>query len=468
MSLVFYDTETTGTETYFDQILQFAAIQTDTDFNVLDRLELRCRLLPHVVPAPGAMSVTGATVAQLTDPTLPSHYEMVRSIHAKFMAWSPALFIGWNSLGFDEDLIRQALYKTLHNPYLTNRVGNSRSDVMRIAQACSLLAPDALKLPTNENGQKIFKLDRVAPANGFQHDQAHDAMGDVQATIFLSRLINENAPEIWSSFMRFSTKAAVASYVTEEQIFCMNEFYFGKPYSYVVTAIGQNQENTSEWYLYDLSVAPESLITLSDTQLSSRLDQQPKPIRRMKSNAAPMLFPAEDAPRICKAKAYKIEELERRAAILQSDDMLRQRLVSVLESGKTEYPASPHIEKQIYDGFFEKSDEKLMELFHQKDWPKRRAIVEKFQDPRLREIGIHLIYLERPDLLDEATCRKHAQSHANRLLGRGDDITWLTLSNALKEIEDMLRIAEGKQRIFLQEHERYLRELNEHAAMQVD
>ncbi len=37
MPYVFYDTETTGTETAFDQILQFAAIKTDDDLNELDR-----------------------------------------------------------------------------------------------------------------------------------------------------------------------------------------------------------------------------------------------------------------------------------------------------------------------------------------------------------------------------------------------------------------------------------------------
>ena len=132
MSLIFYDTETTGTETFFDQILQFAAIRTDADLKEIDRFEIRCRLLPHVVPAPGAMRVTGVNVSQLTDPSLPSHYEMVRAIRAKLLSWSPALFIGWNSIECDENLVRQALYKTLHNPYLTNRDGNSRSDVMRI------------------------------------------------------------------------------------------------------------------------------------------------------------------------------------------------------------------------------------------------------------------------------------------------------------------------------------------------
>ena len=30
MSFVFYDTETTGSDTFYDQILQFAAIKTQT------------------------------------------------------------------------------------------------------------------------------------------------------------------------------------------------------------------------------------------------------------------------------------------------------------------------------------------------------------------------------------------------------------------------------------------------------
>ena len=114
MSFVLYDTETTGTNTTFDQILQFGAVKTDHELRELDRFEIRCRLLPHVVPSPGAMRVTGVTAEQLTDPDLPSHYQMVRAIKAKLDEWSPSIFIGHNSMTFDEHLMRQALYKTLH------------------------------------------------------------------------------------------------------------------------------------------------------------------------------------------------------------------------------------------------------------------------------------------------------------------------------------------------------------------
>ena len=84
------------------------------------------------------MRVTGVTVDQLTDQDLPSHYDMVRAIKAKLDEWSPAIFIGHNSMTFDEHLLRQALYKTLHTPYLTNTNGNSRSDSLRIMQAVNL------------------------------------------------------------------------------------------------------------------------------------------------------------------------------------------------------------------------------------------------------------------------------------------------------------------------------------------
>ena len=104
MAFVFYDTETTGTSTFFDQILEFAAIRTDDEFRELDRFHIRCRLLPHVIPSPRALRITQVAPATLIDSTLPSHYEMMTKIHEKLLSWSPANFVGFNSIQFDEDL----------------------------------------------------------------------------------------------------------------------------------------------------------------------------------------------------------------------------------------------------------------------------------------------------------------------------------------------------------------------------
>src|SRR5438045_2536712 len=111
MPFVFYDTETTGTNTTFDQLLQFAAILTNVDLTELDRFEVRCRLMSHVVPSPGALKATRVRPKLLTDPSLPSHYEALCMIADKLRSWSPAVFIGYNSLDFDEPLLRQAFFQ---------------------------------------------------------------------------------------------------------------------------------------------------------------------------------------------------------------------------------------------------------------------------------------------------------------------------------------------------------------------
>jgi exodeoxyribonuclease I len=468
MSLVFYDTETTGTATFFDQILQFAAIKTDEDLKELDRFEIRSRLLPHVVPAPGAVSITGVKVSQLMDDSFPSHYEMVRAITSKLQSWSPSLFLGWNTMKFDEDLVRQALYKTLHRPYMTNTGGNTRSDVMRIVQACSLFAPDVLVFPTDADGQKIFKLDQIAPANGFDHENAHDALGDVQATIFMCRLVIERAPHVWSSFMRFSKKASVIDYINAEPLFCLSEFYFGRPYSYIVSVIGVNAENDSEFYVYDLNVDPQSISGLSDAELSVRVQQTPKPVRKLRCNTAPMLFAADDAPDCCMARELGMEELTYRAESLKADEELCKRLIVLIESQTKDYPTSPHVEMQIYDGFFEINDQELMDAFHDAPWPDRVAIVEKFRDQRLRTIGRQLIHLERPDLVEVNLRREMDRAIARRLLGVGEDIPWLTIPAALLEIQARSKGLVGPELEHLREHELHLRSCHERAQRLLD
>lgn len=449
---VFYDTETTGTETSFDQILQFAAIYTDSDLNELDRLEIRCRLLPHVTPAPMAMYITGVKAHQLTDSALPSHFEMMCILRSKLLEWTPAVFIGYNSIAFDEELLRYSFYKTLHPPYLTNTNGNARSDVMRMVQAAHLYNPGSIKIPIGVNGKPSFKLDKLAPANGFNHQNAHDAMADVEATIFMCHLISEAAPDIWSSFMRFSQKSSVIDYVTSESIFCLTEYFYGKPYSCLATNIGQNPQNSSELYIFNLGVDPNSLLNLDEEALVARLEAQPKPIRRMKCNACPIIMPTEDAPESAIGKTLKIEELERRAEFLASNKNLRQQLIEAFESKKVEYAPSAYVEKQLYEGFFKASDQVLLEKFHNIEWEGRVKLINEFHDARLRKLGAQLIYIERPHLLTDEIRQECIRAHKDRILHSDAEAPWLTMMAAKAELENLITECADTEKEFYQHH----------------
>ena len=51
---VFYDTETTGLDINFSQIIQIGCVLTDSNFNILEELNLSSKVLPWIVPSPDA------------------------------------------------------------------------------------------------------------------------------------------------------------------------------------------------------------------------------------------------------------------------------------------------------------------------------------------------------------------------------------------------------------------------------
>jgi exodeoxyribonuclease-1 len=201
LSLIFYDTETSGLSSAYDQILQFAAIRTDDNLDEIGRFEIRSRLLPYIVPSPQAMRVTGQTIDDLLDEARPSFYEMVCELRRQLGAWCPSAFVGYNSMKFDEEFLRQAYYQCLHPPYMTNTGGSRRADAMHLIRAAAVLHPNALEIPLNEAGRKSYRLELLAPANGFAHINAHDALADVEALIHLCRIIQEDCPLLWSRFI---------------------------------------------------------------------------------------------------------------------------------------------------------------------------------------------------------------------------------------------------------------------------
>ena len=456
MSFVFWDTETTGMDTAFDQILQFGAIRTDHKLRELERFDIRCRLLPYVVPSPGALLTTGIGVDQLTDPALPSHYEMVRAIKARLEEWSPALFTGHNSMRFDEHLLRQAFYQTLHPPYLTNTNGNGRLDSLAVLRAASFLEPDVLTVPAGEKGRPTFSLDRLAPANGFAHDAAHDAMGDTEATLYLCRLVRERAEGIWSNCVRFARKAAVLDYAQPGEVFAFVGFNYGRAYVRMVTAIGPNPERDSDLYVFDLSYDPHELAALNDDRLHKLLAASPKPVRRLRANAAPCILPYEDVSARVRVQLPGVEELGRRAAYVREDGDFRQRLMAAVVEDREEREPSVHVEEQIYDSFTGPEDQALMAQFHEAEWTSRAALLGVLADPRLQILGGRLLYTEAPEAMPAASLTSYRADVARRLLADEVTVPWLTLPKAIRETDELLAGSTGATASLLRGLQEYL------------
>ena len=207
---------------------------------MLDTFNVRCRLLPYIVPSPGALLVTGTTVADITTCPL-SNFEMMRQVHAKMHRWSEggAIFVGWNSMKFDETLLRQAYYQTLLPIYQTNTNGNGRVDMMRMAQIVFACAPNVLAVPVTAEGKRAFKLGLMAAANNIDLDNAHDALADTGATLSIARLIKQRAPALWDALMENARKSGALRLLKSEPFMLLSEYY-GIPCNSVVAPIAAN------------------------------------------------------------------------------------------------------------------------------------------------------------------------------------------------------------------------------------
>ena len=111
-NFVFYDFETSSSNKSWGQIIQVGAILTNDNLEELDRYEARCRLSPSIIPEAMALIVNKSTPKMLKSANL-SHYEMIRQFVETLKRWGKVTYIGFNSIDFDEEFLRNTLFQTL-------------------------------------------------------------------------------------------------------------------------------------------------------------------------------------------------------------------------------------------------------------------------------------------------------------------------------------------------------------------
>ena len=161
MNIVIWDIETDSSNTFFGTIIEIGAILMNDNFKELDKLNIRCRLPEGVVPQAGALLVNQSNISMLTKANY-SHYQMLQEVETTFKKWSPAVFLGYSNINFDDEMLRKEFFKGLRQPYLTNTNGNKRQDGLNIVRAAFAVNDKIMKTETNEKGNAIMKLESLA------------------------------------------------------------------------------------------------------------------------------------------------------------------------------------------------------------------------------------------------------------------------------------------------------------------
>jgi Exonuclease I len=157
MNLAIWDIESSSASTDFGSIIEIGGILVDENFKEKDRFNLRCSLPEGEIFQAMALIVNKTSIKQLTQTNL-SHYQMLGEVEKIFKKWSPAIFLGWSSLNFDEEMIRKEFFKNLRYPYITNAAPNKRHDGINIARAAYAVDPTILETEINEKNNPVFKL----------------------------------------------------------------------------------------------------------------------------------------------------------------------------------------------------------------------------------------------------------------------------------------------------------------------
>ena len=123
MKFVIYDFETSGRSARFDQILQAGLICYDEELREIEKVNLRSRINPDIVPSIMALKVNRLLVSDLLSEKN-SSYEMIRKLQRAMQSYNPAIFCGYNSIFFDEEFLRQGLWENFLYPYLTTSNNN--------------------------------------------------------------------------------------------------------------------------------------------------------------------------------------------------------------------------------------------------------------------------------------------------------------------------------------------------------
>ncbi len=275
LTFYWHDYETFGADTARDRPAQFAGLRTDAELNVIgDPLVIYCRPANDFIPHPQACLITGITPQKALAEGVPES-EFITRIHEE-LALPGTCGVGYNSIRFDDEVTRHALYRNFFDPYAREwQNGNSRWDIIDMVRTAYALRPEGIEWPLREGGLPSFRLEDLTRANGISHADAHDALSDVQATIAVARLVREKQSRLFHYVVNNRDKRSALAQLdvaAMKPVLHVSSMFGAKRNNIaLVVPLAAHPENRNEVICYDLGIDPQPLIELPVAQLQELL-----------------------------------------------------------------------------------------------------------------------------------------------------------------------------------------------------
>ena len=462
-SIFWYDFETFGASPIWDRPSQFAGIRTDLELNIIGEPEMfYCRQADDYLPHPIACLITGLS-PQVCQQKGMSEVKFIERINNLFSEPGTCA-AGYNSIRFDDEVTRNTLYRNFFDPYQREwQNGNSRWDILDMMRCAYALRPDGIVWPKGDDGKVSFKLEKLSAANGIVHENAHDALSDVYATIGLAKLVKEKLPKLYEHIFQLRRKEAVAPLLDTVNkrpvLHISGMFGVDNGCAAVMIPLAADAKNKNAIMCFDLMADPTPLFELSVEEIQKRLfstkDQlaaeglERLPVKSIHINKCPVVLPAKMVqPEIAEKWGFDGAIMRKHAAIIKNGVDLTQKLQAVMTR---EFKPQHDPDAMLYTGgFFNQTDKSAMAQIREAHPEALDDMQFGFQDGRLEEMLFRFRARNYPETLNGDERDQWEEFRKQKLLGPSNGIN-LNYEMFAKAINEVAATASAEQQEVLQE-----------------
>ena len=423
-----HDYETSGADATLDRPWQFAGVRTNADLEIIgEPLTLYARPTPDRLPHPAAIRVTGITPQLAVERGLPEAAFITRILQE--LAQPKTCGIGYNSIRFDDEITRFALWRSLRDPYGREwQNGNSRWDLLDVTRAFRALRPAGIEWPLREDGFTSFRLEDLTAANGIEHGAAHDAMADVVATIEIAKLLKRCDEDLFDTLHRQRTKRKVSGLVNLDELMPLVHVsgMYGRARHNLalVVPVAWHPKNNSDLICVDLGKAPDFLEQPAETVRQHMFTGQAElprgvekpPIKTIRLNRAPVLLPTHwVAGEVAESLGLDGDLHRRHLSLLRAARAADQvGFVSRFQDlwQEQSFPERSDPDQLLYNGFVSDGDRALCDQAIAEHPSALASQTFSFADQRLQEMLFRYRARNFPDTLSDAEAaqwREHCQ-----------------------------------------------------------
>jgi exodeoxyribonuclease-1 len=270
-----------------------------------------------------------------------------------------------------------------------------------MVRACHDLRPEGIVWPRRGDADRpSFRLEELTVANDIAHEQAHDALSDVYATIAIAKLIKEKQPRLYDFLYRLRRKQEVLKHIDLKEMtpILHTSGMYGSDHgnTRLVVPVAAHPSNRNSIIVFDLAQNPALLLDLGAKTLLERLytanedlaEGAERPaLKQLVINKCPVIAPTStltgDAAK--RLRIDLITGMRNRQTLLHSRKAIQQKIARIFEPREFEPVTDP--DPMIYaGGFFDDSDKALMNAIHDTDPQELGAQTWVFADRRFPEM----------------------------------------------------------------------------------